>query len=151
MITIKGYGLFNRIVFWVMESLFWVFNLGFLGFILVVVPHPIFVLFLIFITLLHGVGTFWTWRKFRRTAVQAEVVDGLIHFTMIMGNVKVVDPDRIVRVIQWTHGYRIIDDQRYSIYMDFLFWPKTPYNPWKPLMKPMNFQNAEFKDQLYYF
>jgi hypothetical protein len=151
MITIKGYGLVNRIAFYVMESFFWAFNLWFLGVVLLIHPHPVFILFLLFTTLVHGVGTFWTWRTFRRTAVQAILVNDRIHFTMIMGNVRVIDPDRIVRVIQWTHGYRIIDDQRNSIFMNFLFWPKTPYNPWKPLMKPLHFQNAEFKDQLYYF
>lgn len=151
MIEIRGYGLYGRILFVVFEMVIWSVYLFMFWVAVVIHQNCIALIVLMFFGLMIGLSAYLSWRSYRRYAVAAEIIEGRIHFTMIAGNITIIDPDRVVRVIQSTQGYRIEDDRRQSIYLQFVFWPKTPYNPWKPLMKPIYFQNAEFKDQLYYW
>jgi len=93
----------------------------------------------------------WIWWDVGRRAVGADVSEHGIQFMMMTGSVRIVNPNSIMMVIKTVDGYRLVDDHRQSYILSYFFWPKTPYNPWRELIKPSLFQNAELKEQLYYW
>lgn len=154
MIRIKGYGLFNRLSFaffsipllgvtvWMAINILKIDDLEaklILGFIIIIIILDLFG-FMVFI-----------WWDLGRSAVGADYNDNQIQFVMMTGRVRVIECNRIVKIIKTGHGYRLVDDQRRSYILTFVFWPKSPYNPWKELITYSRFQNAEFKEQLSYW
>lgn len=154
MIRIKGYGLFNRLSFVIFYTLVLGMLARFASFALKIddleTKLIVGVILLAFVLILTGFA-FLIWWDMGRNAIGADVKDHEIQFVMMTGRVRSVNPDSIVKVIKAVHGYRLVDDRRQSYILSYIFWPKTPYNPWRELIKPSLFQNAEFKEQLYYW